>query len=202
MSEIFFTADTHFFHDNIRKHTNRPWSTCEEMDAALIKNWNNVVGKKDLVYICGDFAWKHHCHYIMALNGSKILILGNHDKMSQDVLRNFTEVHPILRRIIYGKDITMCHYCMTTWASSCHGSWCLYGHSHGRIKEFDDSYKMDVGVDVWNYTPIPWSVVEYKMSLKNKKEFNDCGEIEKNVEELRNNNIILLTQCKISNSLI
>ena len=192
MSTIFVTGDQHFSHDNIRKHTNRPWATCEEMDAALIKNWNNIVGRQDTVYICGDFAFKNHNHYIMALNGLKILCLGNHDRMSQDCLRNFTEVHSLLRRTIYKRDVTFCHYCMTTWSSSCHGSWHFYGHSHGRIKEYDDSYKMDVGVDVWNYTPVPWDVIEYKMSLKKKKEFNDCSELEDNVSKLKETNMLIL----------
>jgi calcineurin-like phosphoesterase family protein len=202
MNNIFITADLHFCHDNIRKHTNRPWTTCDEMDTALINNWNNVVSKNDTVYIVGDFAWKNHNHYIMALNGKKILILGNHDKMSQDYLKNFTEVHPILRRNIYNKDVTFCHYCMTTWASSCHGSWHFYGHSHGRIKEFEDSYKMDVGVDVWNYTPISWDVIEYKMSFKKKKEFYACNELEENVKKLRENNLLLIQNIKLKNGKI
>ena len=31
----------------------------EEMDEALITNWNEMIGRRDLVYIVGDFAWKH-----------------------------------------------------------------------------------------------------------------------------------------------
>jgi len=189
MYNTFVTADLHLGHDNIRKHTNRPWQTCEEMDSALIGNWNSLIGKRDTVYIVGDFAWKNHNRYLGGLNGSKILILGNHDKMSQDYLRNFTEVHSLLRRTLHGRDVTFCHYCMATWGSSCHGSWHLYGHSHGRILEYDDSYKMDVGVDVWGYAPVSWDTIERKMSLKKKKKFHAGDELEENVRKLREHNL-------------
>lgn len=78
---IFFTSDLHFGHQNILKFCNRPWKTTEEMDEALIKRWNSVVGKDDIVFNLGDFAfapdrrWKE---VLSRLNGHHYLILGNH----------------------------------------------------------------------------------------------------------------------------
>lgn len=46
MAEIWFTADTHFNHDNIREHCNRPFDNADEMDETLITNWNSLVKKK------------------------------------------------------------------------------------------------------------------------------------------------------------
>ena len=43
----WFTSDLHFGHKNIIKYCRRPWATTAEMDAALIENWNAVVGKDD-----------------------------------------------------------------------------------------------------------------------------------------------------------
>ena len=40
---IFFTADLHLGHDNIRRHCRRPFGTVEEMDEAIIANWNGAV---------------------------------------------------------------------------------------------------------------------------------------------------------------
>jgi calcineurin-like phosphoesterase family protein len=124
------------------------------------------------------------------LNGKKILVQGNHDKMSQDVLKNFTEVYGGLYRTNIEKQcVTFCHYCMVTWASSCHGSWLIYGHSHGRIKEFEDKFAFDCGVDVWNYTPISWDVVKYVMSRRIKKPFQDTFELDANVAVLKERNL-------------
>ena len=52
----FFTSDTHFGHNNIIEYCKRPYTSVEEMDAALEKNWNEVVKPDDLVYHLGDLA--------------------------------------------------------------------------------------------------------------------------------------------------
>lgn len=55
---IYFTSDLHFYHDNIIKHTNRPYRGFEEMNKALVHNWNQRVGPQDEVYILGDVTMK------------------------------------------------------------------------------------------------------------------------------------------------
>ncbi len=52
---IYFTADTHFGHERTRALHKRPFNSVEEMNAALIRNWNDVVGIKDVIYHLGDF---------------------------------------------------------------------------------------------------------------------------------------------------
>jgi len=78
---IWFTSDTHFYHKNIIKFTNRPWNTVEEMNNALINNWNEVVKPNDTVFHLGDFAFTSNGNWkklINELNGKIYLILGNH----------------------------------------------------------------------------------------------------------------------------
>jgi len=79
---IFFTSDTHFGHENIIKYCKRPFANAAEMDKALIRNWNRVVGPHDLVYHLGDFAvgGGPAGPYLDQLNGRIILIHGNHDE--------------------------------------------------------------------------------------------------------------------------
>ena len=42
---LFLTSDTHFGHRNIIKYCERPFYCIEEMDDALIANWNSAVRK-------------------------------------------------------------------------------------------------------------------------------------------------------------
>lgn len=78
---IFFTSDLHLNHANVIKYCNRPFSSVEEMNEMLIKNWNEVVGPDDIVYCLGDFtmASKPVADFTNRLNGTKYLVPGNHD---------------------------------------------------------------------------------------------------------------------------
>ena len=76
-------ADTHFGHANAIAYCGRPFADAAEMEEALVRNWNARVGKGDAVFVLGDFtltARKPEIARLCArLNGSKVLIMGNHD---------------------------------------------------------------------------------------------------------------------------
>lgn len=78
---IYFTSDLHFWHSNVIRYCDRPYSSVEEMNEALVNNWNNTVTKDDTVFILGDFSLAARPVETIApqLNGSKVLISGNHD---------------------------------------------------------------------------------------------------------------------------
>lgn len=79
---IFFTSDLHFGHKNIIKFCNRPWETTDEMDEALVENWNSIVRANDIVFDLGDFAFAPNSKWkeiLSRLNGIHYLILGNHE---------------------------------------------------------------------------------------------------------------------------
>lgn len=78
----WYTADTHFNHANIIRYCNRPFSSAREMDRALIRLWNERVKDGDLVIHVGDFLeprGREPRSYLKHLNGTIILIRGNHD---------------------------------------------------------------------------------------------------------------------------
>ena len=81
---FWFTADTHFGHENIIKYCNRPFKDADEMNDVLINNWNEQVVEDDTIFHLGDLCFKkfHRGKDIVTeeLNGNIILIKGNHDK--------------------------------------------------------------------------------------------------------------------------
>lgn len=82
--KTFIISDTHFGHENIISYCNRPFETVEQMDDEMIKRWNSVVGKEDIVYHLGDFALGNKesiKNYKNKLNGRIRLVLGNHDHL-------------------------------------------------------------------------------------------------------------------------
>lgn len=83
---IYVISDLHLGHANIIKYCNRPFATVDEMNSALIKNWNDIVKPEDTVYFLGDFALgpkEAFRRFTACLNGHKHFIFGNHDHISR-----------------------------------------------------------------------------------------------------------------------
>ena len=82
MEMIFLTSDTHFGHDREFLWGPRGFTSSQEHDEAVIKNWNETVGPDDTVYHLGDLMLGDNAHGIECvkrLNGHIKLIRGNHD---------------------------------------------------------------------------------------------------------------------------
>jgi calcineurin-like phosphoesterase family protein len=155
---IHFVSDAHFSHCNIIRYCKRPFASVEEMDEALIANWNNKVSNDDIVYHIGDFCFGKPEYYLSKLNGEKHLLLGDHDKQIQGNLKGLAIVHRemILKLSLKIENenvqIILCHWCMRVWPKSHYNTWHLFGHSHGGLKPRGKSW--DVGVDNNNFTPL------------------------------------------------
>ena len=88
MSNIWVISDTHFGHSNILGFKDsegkpvRDFSSVEEMNEVMVEQWNSVVKPGDKVYHLGDvfFGSKDDFKSLWPkLNGSKRLVVGNHD---------------------------------------------------------------------------------------------------------------------------
>jgi calcineurin-like phosphoesterase family protein len=150
-----FTADTHFGHESIIAMSARPFSTVEEMDEAMIANWNAVVSRGDNVWHVGDFAHridaKRKRAIFSRLNGSKHLVPGNHDDANTLSL-GWASIGQIRQIIVESTKIVLCHYGLRTWPGSRRGAIHLYGHSHGTLP--GNAQALDVGVDCWDFRPV------------------------------------------------
>ena len=162
---IWFTSDTHFGHANIIKHCARPFSTAEEMDEALIANWNAIVQPTDEVWHLGDFAFRNSkspVNYLRRLNGRVHLIHGNHDAPATLSLSGWASSQPMAEIKIDGTRITLLHYALRVWPASHHGSLHLYGHSHGSLP--GDRQSCDVGVDAWDFRPVTLEEIRERLA--------------------------------------
>lgn len=153
---IWFTADTHFGHENIITYCDRPFSSAEEMDTAMIANWNSTVGTKDTVYVLGDFLFRnarYSCSQLLdRLRGRKVLIVGNHDPEDTRNCNRWISVYDYRLMREHKKRFVLMHYPIESWQFMRHGAIHLHGHSHGNMRKIEG--RTDVGVDCWNFTPV------------------------------------------------
>lgn len=155
---VLITSDLHFGHKKILEFApkTRPFASIDEMDEALIKEWNEKVGEYDYIIILGDFSFygEQKTKEILArLNGKKIFVLGNHDKVlrfhlsAQDLQTfNIVGMYDYLEITVDGHVVCLSHYPMITWNRRHYGSIQFFGHCHGSLPE-QPGRQMDVGYD-------------------------------------------------------
>lgn len=124
------------------------------MHQEMIRMWNEQVGVDDTVYILGDVAFCNvdtAVSLINSLNGTKILIKGNHDrKLMQDPKFRacFKSTHDYLDINYNGTKVVMLHYPICEWDQMHRGSVHFYGHLHQREADELKGYRaLNVGWD-------------------------------------------------------
>ena len=134
-------------------------TTVEEHDEWIIDRINNVVSKKDQLYILGDVSMGDRVRtekLLDKIHGNKSLILGNHDNNIAHSTR-FGEITQ-LKDFNFNSEsypnihIVLCHYPIASWNRKVHGASMLYGHCHGRFQ--NNGLSFDVGVDANDYLPL------------------------------------------------
>ncbi len=177
---LWFTSDLHFFHNNVIRNSGRPFKSMEEMHETLIENWNKRVGKKEVVYVLGDFSFggmEKTKEILSRLKGYKILIKGNHDRDAEWMLRAgfdkvyenyYIELNPGNRKVF----LSHFQYHPSWWRTIKlrvmgwgqylrynhkrmvdEGGWLFMAHVHSRKKVWGDGM-IHVGVDAWDYAPV------------------------------------------------
>ena len=174
---LWLTSDLHFGHENIIRYCGRPFGDVEEMDAELVRRWNERVEPGDLVWVLGDVAMgpiHRSLALVSELAGDKLLVAGNHDRCWPgnkkwerwvDTYRQagFAEI-VTTAEIDLGDGMVLpaCHF---PYRGDSHDDdrfipyrpgdddrWLLHGHVHERWKV--DDRQLNVGCDVWDYAPV------------------------------------------------
>ena len=161
----FFTADTHFGSQRALELSKRPYETVNDMDRAMIRNWNKVVHPNDIVYHLGDLGETWPVQY---LNGKIILVFGNYERKELEKDPNLIEtlknsgIDEVYTDPITFDDYILAHEPLLAKESNNQNKktvFCLFGHIHGRQKV--KKFGIDVGVDANNFTPMKLSDVEF-----------------------------------------
>lgn len=180
----FFISDTHFGHKNIIKFCDRPFSDVEEMNEALIENWNSVVGEDDEVFHLGDVAlgpWVEWDSILTRLNGFKTLVIGNHDRIfkletaknQERFAEHYAKWFDVVTdeitnfRLANGHMVNMSHFPydgdshdgdrFTSVRLADKGRTLIHGHTHENqivSRSKGGTLQIHVGADAFNYTPV------------------------------------------------
>ncbi|MHB1549880.1 MAG: metallophosphoesterase family protein [Vulcanimicrobiaceae bacterium] len=161
----WFTADTHFGHENIIRYCSRPYDRVGQMDFDLARRWNEVVGDDDLVYHLGDFAmgkpdrWPA---YRAELRGRIILVRGNHDRYLERVADAMRYEEVLINAVVEVEGVRcwLNHYPVASHDErylkrpTAPGPYdlALCGHVHDNWRVRDGV--VNAGVDVWGFAPV------------------------------------------------
>ena len=162
MSRTFLISDTHFGHHNIlsfkRKDGTplRPYNSIVDHDEEMIHNWNKTVSTQDKVYHLGDVGFLSFTKLALVLdrlNGTKVLIKGNHDhfKVSQyqQYFKDIRAYH-ILDKFILSH-IPIHPESLSRWKANIHG--------HVHANTYPDERYINVSVEAINYTPVDFEAI-------------------------------------------
>lgn len=174
---IFYTSDEHYNHKNIILYAGRKYKDVEEMNQALIDNHNSIVSANDTTYHLGDFSMSATVvkDILSQLNGTHILIPGNHDKChpchkkfnkikSEYIGYGFKDV--IVEQTIDIKGLGLVKfnhlpYIDPGWDDVRYSQfkpkptgekYLFHGHVHNSWQTKGNM--INLGVDVWDYKPV------------------------------------------------
>lgn len=162
MTETFFIGDTHFGHKNIilfdAIKASRPFSNIEEHDEEIVRRWNSVVSKGDIVWHLGDFAFSSKAIATGGrLNGNKRLVLGNHDHYpTAEYLKYF---HKVYGAATLKGDILLTHIPVHPKQLE-RFKVNVHGHLHTHCLE--DMRYINVSCEQINLTPVPMEWVRQR----------------------------------------
>ena len=191
---IWFTSDLHFCHDKDFVWQARGFESIDEMNAEIVRRWNEVVYPDDDVYVLGDLTLgnvEEGLKLIAKLNGYLHIIRGNHDtdtkasrylELPNVVSVEFATIYRYKKAIFW-----LSHYPTITANYDDDKPWaqhlvCLFGHTHQTEPFYyldngnyymgkhaiPNPYMYNVGMDAHNCTPI--SIEEIIEDIRNKKQ--------------------------------
>ena len=180
-----FYSDPHFGHHNIIRFSDRPFKDVDDMTEGLIARYNEVVAPNEFVLWCGDASMKISVPQFREirdrLNGDMGLVRGNHDPKSISKCLNMG-FDFVVEEMFLRMGSRVCRVKHYPYALSpqqkrylierghhiddrypdlrpprVKGEVLIHGHTHQSHKV--EGTMVHVGVDAWDYRPVPWTQV-------------------------------------------
>lgn len=187
---IFFTSDLHIGHRYVAqlRGFNTVEEHDAHLAAQWDQTINPNNDRPDQVWVLGDIsvggnrAETAALAWLLQRPGQKHLIAGNHDhchpmhreshKWQRKYLGVFDSVQPFAVRKVKGRYLKLSHFPYagsgygdhtdeeryTAWRLPDTGNYLLHGHTHTTARRH--GREIHVGVDAWDYTPVPLEVIE------------------------------------------
>ena len=173
MRDIWIISDTHFRHANILKFADRNgnlirpgFEDVDAMDEHMIERWNSVVKQGDIVYHLGDVVMGDKEWFKKnwpRLNGSKRLIVGNHDDIpflsnggffkKVQMWRMFPEFGLMFSHVpLHPSNLLRLKEKGGNWPDDCESLLNVHGHIHQNPSP-EGPYR-NVSVEAIDYTPV------------------------------------------------
>lgn len=169
----FIISDTHFKEPHILKLSRKNFKNSKEHDDLIINNWNRIVGKDDTIYHLGDIGSLTQgelTNLLKKLNGKKILIKGNHDKMDNEYYLKcgFAEVYD--GPYFYNKQIVLSHEPIPIDNKYFIN---IHGHLHSAVLDLNNYYNASVDVNFYRPQEMEYYVKRASNLKKVDKTFGE-----------------------------
>lgn len=171
----YFFADPHFGDSDIIRYENRPFKNSDEMNRAIVENWNSVISEDDEVFLLGDVVGSNPMPIVelqkvlSQLKGKIIILLGNHDIGIANYLIEWgykVYEYPILLDDFW----ILSHEPQYIQNGGVYAN--IFGHVHNNpMYKTVSSRSYCVCAERINYTPISFEIIKKK--IREVSEIND-----------------------------
>lgn len=133
------------------------------------RRYREAIRCRDLRIVWGNHDKRHHLMPVFQHQYEAVMVhVTPHGTLTEPEIQASKE----LRRAAHKRDwrrsstrIFLNHYPQAVWHHAHRGVFHLYGHSHGnfepwRAEHMPHALAMDVGIDCWEYRPLPFSEIE------------------------------------------
>lgn len=173
---IWVTGDLHFNDEKLISRCRNNFKTIEEHNNYIIEQYNSCVQEDDLVYILGDLGFKPYAKLlplVKRLKGRKILVLGNHDQLTDGEYRSMGIIKTIKTPFYYSDHLILSHEPVKE-AFNNQYVYNLHGHLH--LAELNLPNYINVNIELNDFKPYNLKELDEEIFTLTKRRQEKFGE--------------------------